>query len=141
METSIKDANKLSLLTLVECEDLNRPVGIDDMEEFSSKVRQIGEHNTKAIFISTNSFQKSAYNYAKSEGISLIRISTNDELEWVNFRKDAVGYRFNALELENLFIQEVLSEPFVCDFNQGKYNNFADLPRKGNLLQAVFSMY
>ena len=42
IESSIAGAEDYSKLTIVECKDTKRAVSVDDIEEFDSKIRQIG---------------------------------------------------------------------------------------------------
>lgn len=72
IETTLPNADKYSILTIIECKNLNKKVTVDDIEEFGSKINQVGEHNTKGIIISAHSFQQSALSIAKKEGIGLI---------------------------------------------------------------------
>jgi hypothetical protein len=49
IETYINNSSDYSLLTLFECKnyDIKYGVGVADVEEFSHKISQVGEHNTK----------------------------------------------------------------------------------------------
>ncbi|WP_303700784.1 restriction endonuclease, partial [Klebsiella pneumoniae] len=60
---------------LIECKNYSNNVPVDDIEEFSAKVSQVGLHNIIAIFITTHGFQKSALNVAKNRKIGLWRIT------------------------------------------------------------------
>lgn len=126
IETTLPSAEKYSFLTVIECKNLNKKVTVDDIEEFGSKLNQVGEHNTKGIIITTNTFQKSALNIAKSEGIGLIRLNSTNEIQWINYRKDSVAKTEFTNELE-LTDETYLAEPFICKVNRKKITNFADL--------------
>jgi len=67
---------KPDLLIIIECKDYKGKIPIDDIEEFHAKLQQIGADNTKGIIISNKlcGFQKSAVNYAKSQGITLVSL-------------------------------------------------------------------
>ena len=126
IETTLPDAEKYSLLTIIECKNLNKKVTVDDVEEFSSKINQVGEHNSKGIIISTNSFQKSALNLAQSEGIGLIRLNSNNDIQWINYRKhkkstDTLQYD------EEITNQDRLDEPFIAIINKQRLTNLADV--------------
>lgn len=60
-------ASSHSLLTLIECKNYNRSIEVEKIEAFESKVRSIGGHNTKAIFISNMALQSAAYQTAISK--------------------------------------------------------------------------
>lgn len=125
IETTLPNADKYSLLTIIECKNLNKNVTVDDVEEFGSKINQVGEHNTKGIIITAHSFQQSALNIAQKEGIALIRLNSPEEIQWINYRKDSNENLFNNdLELTD---ETCLNEPFICKIGDKKVTNFADL--------------
>ncbi len=57
-----------------ECKDYNHSVPVDDIEEFHSKLEQIGLHKTKGTVVCRNGFQRAAIKFAKSKAVSLARI-------------------------------------------------------------------
>jgi len=80
IELTLKDAESPFLIWLWECKDYNREVGVEDVEEFDSKIRQIGEHNTKGTVVTRQGFRKSAIEFAKSRGIGLARLFAAEQL-------------------------------------------------------------
>ena len=76
-----------SLLTLIECKNYQSPVPVSDIEEFDSKIKQISDHNTKGILITNNSFQSGASTFAKSTGMGLVKVNSDNEFEWIVTRK------------------------------------------------------
>jgi hypothetical protein len=84
----------LSFLWLLECKDLGRPVGIDDVEEFWGKVRQIdsSEFQIKATILSSSGFTSGAFKFATNSGLSLGRLDPGAG-EWIlpRIASDAVG--------------------------------------------------
>ncbi len=89
VESYSENADKWSLLLIVECKDLKAPVPVDDVEEFVAKVDQISGKNVKGLFFSTSGYQRSALTYAESMGIGLIRMLPDDKVEWVLRRTPA----------------------------------------------------
>lgn len=74
-----------AIIVVIECKDCSRDISIDDVEEFHEKLQQIGADNTKGIMVTKKcDFQKSALNYAQSKGISLARLFSNNQLNYVN---------------------------------------------------------
>ncbi len=71
-----------SVLFLVECKNYAKAVPVDDVEEFFAKVGQVGEANTKGIFISNNALQSSALTYCKSQGMGVARYFEGQDLKW-----------------------------------------------------------
>lgn len=127
IETTLPNADKYSILTIIECKNLNKKVTVDDIEEFGSKINQVGEHNTKGIVVTTQSFQKSALSIAKKEGIALIRLNSSNEIQWINYRRSS-NNNINKFENEQeLTNEKCLNEPFICLIGDKKITNFADL--------------
>lgn len=70
-------AKKVVFVWLWECKFISeggRRVHVGAIEEFSSKLEQVGRHNTKGTVITNSAFQKSAVSFAKSERIDLCRL-------------------------------------------------------------------
>lgn len=117
IESFLPDADEYSLLTIFECKNLGKNVSIDDIEEFSKKLSQVGEHNTKGIMVTRKGFSSTVINFAKAEKIGLLIIKSNEELSWVNFRKDkSKNIKFPD---ENM--------PFLASYNNQVFTNLADL--------------
>ncbi len=57
------------ILVLVECKNYNKAVPVDDVEEFHSKIDDIGAH--KGIIVTTVGYQEGAIKTAKGRGIAL----------------------------------------------------------------------
>jgi len=84
IEVTYPNQTEYSLLFLIECKNyLNHKVPVDDTEEFFSKIQQISGANVKGIIVSTNAFQESAFKYADSKGIGLLRFYNREKLDWV----------------------------------------------------------
>lgn len=62
------------LVWIWECKKYSHSVPIDDVEEFHSKLQQIGADRTKGTIISTGTFQRASINYARCHGIGLVRV-------------------------------------------------------------------
>jgi Zn-dependent peptidase ImmA (M78 family) len=86
IELTMPGAEAHSMLWLVECKNYGRPVPVDDVEEFYAKVQQVGAAKSKAILVTTNSFQSGALEFARSKGIGLLRAFPTSEFKWVLHR-------------------------------------------------------
>ncbi len=86
VEVSYPNAKDYSIVYLIECKNYGHPVGVDELEEFYSKVDQVAAANSKAVFVTTNSFQSGARTFAKSKGIGLARYVEPHELKWELYR-------------------------------------------------------
>lgn len=66
-----------NVLFLVECKCYNHAVPVDDVEEFHSKLDDIGAH--KGIMVTTVGFQKGAIKTARGRGIALALLTTEHQ--------------------------------------------------------------
>jgi hypothetical protein len=62
------------LTWLWECKDYTHTVPVDDIEEFHSKIEQVGRDNGKGTMISSAGFSQGVLYLAKSYGIGLMRV-------------------------------------------------------------------
>ena len=72
------------LLFLVECKRYGHSVPVDDVEEFHSKIDDIGAH--KGIMVTTIGYQEGAVKTARGRGIALALLTTEHqrgELQYV----------------------------------------------------------
>ncbi len=83
IEVWLPNAENYSLLWVGECKNYGHKVPVDDVEEFKAKLDQIAGKNVKGVIISTNSYQSGALNYAKNQGIGLIRLMPDGQVKWV----------------------------------------------------------
>lgn len=75
IETTLPNADKYSILTIIECKGYPKnTVQVDEIEEFASKLSQITGHNAKGIMITSSRYAEGCINYARNKGIGLIRI-------------------------------------------------------------------
>ncbi len=118
IESCLPGASDFSVLHVFECKNLEKNVTVDDIEEFSSKLDQVGKHNTKGILVSTKGFASGTKRFAKNLKIALLLVKSNNDLEWVNYRKN--GKRVT----EN--IEHESTEPFLAYSNGKTLNNVAD---------------
>ena len=74
LELYRRGASKPYLVWIWECKDYRHRVPVDDVEEFHTKLEQIGLHKTKGTIVCRNGFQASTIRVAEAYGISLARI-------------------------------------------------------------------
>lgn len=118
IESYLPNSTDYSFLNILECKHLNKNVGVDDIEEFDSKLTQIGKHNSKGIIVSSKGFAKNTVNIAKSMKIGLLKVKSDNQLDWINYRKENI----NLVDFEN---DE--TEPFLALIDNKTHNNIADL--------------
>ncbi|OGS76173.1 MAG: hypothetical protein A3D31_00950 [Candidatus Fluviicola riflensis] len=119
IESYLPGVSDFSILHVFECKNLAKNVTVDDIEEFSSKLDQVGKHNTKGIMVSTKGFGSGTKRFAKNLKIALLLIKSNNDLEWINYRKNNKKLTIN--------IEKEHSEPFLAYSNGKTINNVADL--------------
>lgn len=125
IETFIPNSKNFSLLTIIECKNYGKAgVPVDDIEEFDSKLNQVGEHNTKGIIVTNSHFQKGAINLAKSKKIALIRINDRNEIDWINYRKEKTITN-TLVSIDSLLSSDKFSSNFIGLYNK---NIFSELP-------------
>lgn len=83
IEIWLPNAEQYSMLWVCECKNYEHRVPVDDVEEFKSKLDQIAGKNVKGVIATRNSFQSGALTYAKNNGIGLVRIMPDDQVEWL----------------------------------------------------------
>jgi len=81
VELFLPSREKPSLVWIFECKDYTGSVPVDDIEEFHSKLQQIGEDNTKGTFVTSGGLQRGALAYAQSKGIGVIRLLPNEQID------------------------------------------------------------
>ncbi len=127
IETYIADSEKYSWLTIVECKNYNHSVPVDDIEEFDSKLSQIGEHNTKGFIFSKVGFQSGAFDFACSKRIGLAKILSKDKIDWVNYRKDRNNERYNEGQARFYLSTNSNDEKFFSYVNSKSFESLPDL--------------
>jgi Zn-dependent peptidase ImmA (M78 family) len=104
IETFFPGQSEYSCVYLIECKNYTGSVKVDELEEFHAKAQQVASANSKAILVTTNSFQSGARRYAKSKGIGLARFFSPEVLKWDLMRSPSSmaisGYRKVSSELE-----------------------------------------
>ena len=74
LEVFRPNANEPFLIWAWECKDYHHSVPVGDIEEFHSKLEQIGLHKTKGTVACRHGFQKGAISFAETKAIGLARI-------------------------------------------------------------------
>ena len=77
------DTKQPFLSIIFECKNYNSRVGVDEVEEFLSKLQQIKGFRTKGYMVTTYGFQKGALNLARNLGIGLIRVMPDNQVEFL----------------------------------------------------------
>lgn len=74
LELYRRGADTPCLYWIWECKDYSHLVPVDDIEEFHSKIEQIGRDRTKGTIVTTSGFQQSVIALAEAYGIGLVRV-------------------------------------------------------------------
>lgn len=110
IELFLPGASDYSVVLLIECKNYAHRVPVDDVEEFYSKVDQVGAANAKAVVASTAAFQAGAREFAKSKKMGLLRYFSADNFKWELLRSPSACARRVNLEAEES-IADGLSNP------------------------------
>jgi len=107
IEVWMPGADRWSMLWACECKDCSRPVSVDDIEEYKAKLNQIAGVNVKGMFATSSAYQRSAYNYAASNGIGLLRLLPKEQIEVVFYHMMPEEFeRRRKLECEKGFFNQ-----------------------------------
>ncbi len=105
-ETSVAGAR---LLCLVECKCYAHAVSVDEVEEFHSKLDDIGAH--KGIMVTTIGYQEGAVKVAEGRGIALAVLTENHTPGELVYRTLAAAPRDQPLPTQKAFWQGNLRGP------------------------------
>ncbi|MDV6341912.1 restriction endonuclease [Nitrosomonas sp. Is35] len=106
IELWLPGAPQWSMLWICECKDYSGSLPVDDVEEFKSKLDQISGKNVKGLLAITGALQRGAFNYAKSQGIGVVRILPEDQVCWVMYHMTSamLSHSINLREFEQAFM-------------------------------------
>lgn len=97
------------ILGLVECKCYKSRVEVSDVEEFNSKVDDIGAH--KGIMFTTVGYESGAVKVAKGRGIALFILREGQELSEIRVETRAAGPKKRGLLMGNFRPWGRFSEP------------------------------
>ena len=80
------------------------------MEEFHTKLQQIGEDNTKGTFVTSGALQRGALNFARSKGIGVVRLLPDDQIQvWSEMLSVHSAERSRQIDWVRLFLDGRIS--------------------------------
>ncbi len=120
IEVFYPDQQDYSFVFLIECKNYQNTVKVDDLEEFHAKKEQVASANSKAILITTNSFQGSARKYARSKGIGLARFTDPSKLKWELMRSPSA-----TATSANKVIWSEIETALAVEGHEGRLFDFA----------------
>ena len=86
IEVWLPNAPTWSLLWVCECKDYGGSVPVDDVEEFKAKLDQISGANRKGVMAVTGALQQGALRYAQANGIGVVRLLPDDQVQHVLYQ-------------------------------------------------------
>lgn len=103
------NADRYSMIYIIECKDYKSRVPISKVEDFYSKIQQVTGVNVKGIFIINSPLQEAAYNFAESKGMMVIQADgTNSRI--ILYRKSRVEENFKipliSDSINSIFLDE-----------------------------------
>ncbi|HEX8672407.1 MAG TPA: hypothetical protein VF710_10995 [Longimicrobium sp.] len=116
IELTLPGAPAPSFIWIWECKDYSSLVPVDDLEEFHSKLSQVGAAKANGTVITRAGFQASALNFAKSIGIGLARMMPDEQVDWILYR--ATPEEMLAMSAGPLEIRRALTEREYTARNQ-----------------------
>lgn len=85
IEIWLPNADHWSILWVCECKDYGSAIPVDDVEEFKAKLDQIAGANKKGVIAVTGALQQGALNYARANGIGIVRLLPSDQVEYLSY--------------------------------------------------------
>lgn len=82
IEVLFPGCDKVSFIFLIECKNYNHSVGVDDVEEFKTKIEQVTGFNVKGIIATASSFQASAKKVAEHYKLGHLRHFPDAGYKW-----------------------------------------------------------
>ncbi len=101
------DADRYTLLLIIECKSYSHKVPVSDVEEFYSKINQVAGAHLKGIIITDNSFQEGAYKFARSKGMMLIEAGLDESYNIILHKV----LRENKFTVQSTDITESIDSP------------------------------
>ena len=84
IDISIREQiGQYAILVIIDCKDLQDPVDVKGMEEFSGMVLDVRAN--KGAMISSNGFTDDAISVAKTHGIDTFRLIDTEAVDWINY--------------------------------------------------------
>jgi hypothetical protein len=112
IEMTLPGASGPSSRWLIECKDYGHPVGVADVEEFFTKVQQVGAADSKAVVVTSNSFQSGALEFARSKRIGLLRMFPSSEFKWELHRSPSSLRMSRSASLEGDVLRGLTKEDY-----------------------------
>jgi hypothetical protein len=122
VEMWLPKADRWSLLWVCECKDYSRPIPVDDVEEFKSKLDQITGANRKGVLVISGAMQASALQYGRSNGIGVVRLLPSDQVQHVLFYTTAAMLRRRAFRVDPSEWQRALTQSNFVGKNRAFYS-------------------
>ena len=120
IEVWLPGADRWSMLWVCECKDYSGAIPVNDVEEFKAKLDQIAGANKKGVIATSGALQQSALNYARANGIGVVRLLPDDQVHHVIYHMTpdvaARAFRLDAAEFAR-----ALTDPRFVAHNRGFY--------------------
>ena len=120
IEVWLPSADTWSILWVCECKDYSGSVPVDDVEEFKAKLDQIAGANKKGVLAVSGGLQASALRYARSNGIGVIRLLPNDQVEHLIYMMTATTLASES-RLSPAEFNSALTQPCFVGRNRDFY--------------------
>ncbi len=102
-----------SVLIVIECRKHRRPVGIEKVEAFVSKLRDIG--NPQGVMISPSGFDAGARAVARQNFIRLLTYREAEALDWQELFSDRNWFRIVLSRSEQIAARAILEDGIEID--------------------------
>lgn len=120
IEVWLPDADQWSMLWVCECKDYSGAVPVSDVEEFKAKLDQITGANRKGLMAVTGALQPGALKYAHSNGIGVVRLLPDDQVEYLLYRMTP-DMLYGGAHLDPTQFSRALTQPAFVGKNRDFY--------------------
>lgn len=125
-----KQIGQYNLLIVIDCKDYRTPVDIQEVEAFSSKVKDIRAN--KGAMVASNGFTEGAVNAAKHYAIDLYRLIDADAHDWQTYVSIPILCDFRSMDKFQFTIPDYLhnKDPYTMmlyDINEHQIGNPVEL--------------
>ena len=117
IEVTVPGATDPFLLWVWECKDYGHAIPVKIVEEFHSKLEQIGADGTKGTIVTRGTYQESTIKLAAAKKMGLARLLPEAQVDWVVHRSLPGGVRHSVVP-ETV---EALMRPEFLGYNQDFY--------------------
>jgi Zn-dependent peptidase ImmA (M78 family) len=134
IELWLPNADRYSILYIIECKNYSKRVPAKQVEDFHSKIQQVSGVNVKGIFITNSPLQEAGYNFAESTGMMLIQADSSEDYKIILHRttnyevKNTIPLMTESVDINLInddikFVEKEIDEKILGVFKSAAINS------------------